>query len=481
MFPLDMSQETLLKYGTFGVLTVALLVLVKPMLSQQEKSGERLVQTTGSDTAYSDTAEHAADIALLDPPQSYSKSALSLEEDLDLYEVPPKSVSANMSRSTVQQVSHALSHDPILQVGRIADVPTRKELTLIKRIPATEAEIKRVFDSAQHRSCKILGEGVLVDGPLSMMPGQRSSAGRINAVTIGLELVETGRGKLPGMVINEVVKYFADHRLTVQPMLYYDDTGKFYFGNECKAAFYETRHANSTITPEPMIATAVAQFRVLGIVDSGDTAQRKRFQEDPSVGRTMALAFAFEQAGESGFGTSKRQRAHELMWLHIPSDFNLEQPSVDVFVTSDHGRVIHRLGRASSSRSSLSSQSAPAISASVKFDKTTLLGMYPADPVVSGIQYRSGGHISMQKLQKLLATPKSDGGMTASAIFDNFESIAKNDSIAQAHSFGNRAELSLPEQPFTPLSDDWIEAERLKRQREFQNVFQSALELSDAE
>ena len=323
---------------------------------------------------------------------------------------------------------------PVLNVGRIGSAPRREQVLSIDRLPDSESEVRRAFQAAAGRANRILPPGGDVAPPLQRSGGQSGTMGRTTAITIGLQLSPGAGAKLPSAVRTQVERYFEDHRLAVQPIIYHDADGQPYFGTDTASAFFRMDRPARTLEPESMIQQAVARFRTLGVVsDVSSSLNATSRVADSSAGRTLAMAFAFSQSIGSSVNAPTRT-VYELLLLHLPASSSLaaggnggqdvvslgrgDVPEINVFITSDNRTVLHRvLGDPR-----LAASGGPAISASVRFDDMTMLGLYPAKPVVTDMDYRRGGSISMSIVDRFIdaSTPVS-----LPAILDRFTDLAK--------------------------------------------------------
>lgn len=307
-----------------------------------------------------------------------------------------------------------------LRVGKIGSAPRRDEITVLKSLPNSERDWTRAYTMAKGNSCRLIAPGASVSAPLSMArSGQHGELGRTSAITIGLEMASQGRQKLPSVTRQQVDQYFEDHRLSVQPKLYYDEEKRVYFGTDCLAAFFEIERPGYTIEPEPMINVAVSRFRTLGIVGVSE-------ESGILLGRTLALMFAFEKSDDtvSGVADGGRQ-ALELMLLHLPQDSTADDFDIEVYITSDERTNLHRLDLGNEAVNS----PLPTISSEVRFDKMILMGMYPAEPVVTKIHFRSAGILSMEMVTRLTRGTSERTGMSLTEILDEFGKLAMQSPI----------------------------------------------------
>lgn len=349
-----------------------------------------------------------------------SKKPVSLE-DLSLGSFGNQSTSEGQGNEigSVKPVSKLT-----LRVGVIGSTPDRNEVTMIDSLPTNESTIRRAYRDSESRACRMLIPGASVSPPRSSSPmGSAGTFGRMSAMTIGLELDAAGRSKLPAVIRRQVENYLAQHRLSVQPVLYHDSQGQLYFGTDCQAAFFEIDRPGLAVKAEPMIESSVKRFRALGVVGSGATVGSEvgSLNSLAVLGRTLAMAFQFEKAeSTTAFASDRSRFATELMLLHIPAGSTVNNPEVQLFITSDDRKTLHRLN----TRGERLNSPMPTISADVRFEKTILMGMYPSDPVVTGMRYRSEGVVSMEMIGRMTSESKSDDGttqkMSVTEVLDQF-------------------------------------------------------------
>lgn len=320
-----------------------------------------------------------------------------------------------------------------LRVGRIGATPTLEEIQSLRQLPLLDSQIKRAYALAKSMTCRMLTPGASVQPSASLPPeGESGTVGRVPAITIGLTMDPSGRSKLPAVTRGQVDEYFAKHRLSIQPIVYSDETGQLYFGTDCQAAFYEIERPGIAIKAEPMIESAVERFRSLGIASpvekSEETNSSVASWLADETGRTLVMAFSFEEADLtiSSIGQGGR-KVTELLFFHLPTSqpessaerdtVNARNPiSMEVFLTSDERRTLHRLDLPGWNLNSPT----PNILADVRFDKMILMGLYPAEPVVTDIHYRSAGIISMELVTQLMSGLKKQTAMSLDEVLDQF-------------------------------------------------------------
>lgn len=366
--------------------------------------------------------------------------------------------STNQASSEIGNQANRPANQPQLQIGVIRSTPRRSQISQIDLLPTLDSKVRRLYNAAKDKSCRILSPGSAVKANLLQpKPDTAGSVGRVPAITIGLEMDSAGRSKLPKVTRGQVDDYFAKHRLSVQPMVYFDEQGRYYFGTDCYAAFFETARPGIAIKPEPMIQYAVERFRALGVVGSKES--NDGLTDD--LGRTLMMAFTFEKTDEtiSSLGGGD-QLTTELLLFHLPENLNegketprrvssRDQFPIEVFLTSGQRTVLQRLDLSDRRMNA----PVPTISSDVRFDKMVLMGLYPAEPVVTDIHYRSTGSISMELINRLMTGTDGQSGLSLDQILDQFGGMIGSDSSMTMAS--DRPSIS------TPISDQddarWIE------------------------
>lgn len=354
-------------------------------------------------------------------PDAEAKRAALREAVLGNYgkplsSIPDKSTVSDGKADVVSKVGPETEIS--LRTGVIGATPGRSDITVIKEFPYAHHTVRLAYANSRDRACRLLVPGAPVSLPLSKpRVGQASSLGRATVMTLGLDYDATGAKKLPAITRGQVEKYFREHRLAVQPILYCDKNNRPYFGTDCETAFYEIQRPGTTIKPEPMIGVAISRFRALGIVGTGD---QKGVAND-LLGRTLALAFTFAKKDDTITGASdKAQLVTEVMLLHLTQDCTGDDPEIQVFVTSDERTNLHRL----ETRGMRLNSPTPLVSSDIQFNKTVLMGMYPAAPVVSGIRYRSSGILSMETVKRLGTVDGDRPAVSLTEILDQFGKLA---------------------------------------------------------
>jgi len=298
-----------------------------------------------------------------------------------------------------------------LAVGILGSIPEAKQLHSIAEVPWLQSQADRAFNQSKSFACQLLVPDVAVK-PLLTRPssGRRGVMGRIPVVTIGLEVDEKSKSKLPQASRGAIQAYLRDHRLAIEPIVYQDADGQAYFGTDCRAAFYPVSNPTTTIKPEPMIEEAMGRFRALGVLDEGSA----------TPGRTLVMAFRYVQkANDQITQLLPPKDVTELLFLHIASGEPGALPRLEVFATTNERQNLHRLITSSST----SEEPLPVISATIQFEKFILMGLYPASPIVTGVRQRSAGVMSIDTILKLTKFNVEADRLSFEQLLDQFATI----------------------------------------------------------
>lgn len=293
-------------------------------------------------------------------------------------------------------------------LGEVADVAQIKSL---KEVPWLESKVNAAFNASGDFVCKLLPPDTPVKSPLvRQSTGRRGTLGRVPILTVGLEVEEESRNKLPAASKSAVERYMRDHLLAIEPIIYQAEDGSFYFGTDSRAAFFATSNPSVCIRPEPMIEQAVNNFRALGILDEDETG----------LGRTLVMAFRYVQSRKDQTSLTLKPRAvTELLFLHMKPSQPGSMPVLEVFATNDERKDLYLLATSLN----VIEDALPTISASVRFEKFVLLGLYPAQPIVTGIRQRSVGVLSLDTIMRLTTTGDPEDRLSFTDVLDQFSTL----------------------------------------------------------
>jgi hypothetical protein len=349
--------------------------------------------------------------AALADPRLDSPSGLDTLVSSDIEAGQRNASQAGGAESRAGDVETLSEESGRLATGVLGPVPGTNQIRSIATVPWFESDANQAFNNAQEFACELLLPGIAVKPALTRTPlGRRGVLGRVPVVTIGLEVDEDSRNQLPKASRSAIEGYMRNHRLVIEPMIYQDEKGQAYFATDCRAAFYPVSAPTTTIKPEPMIEEAIRRFRAIGVLN----------ESNDSTARTLVMAFRYvEQDKEQITKTAIPREITELLFLHIAPQDRGNLPVVEAFTTSGGRQNLRRL----STHAGILEDPLPMISASVRFDKFVLMGLYPSDPIVTGVRQRAAGVLSMSTILKLTKSADPEDRLTFEEVLDQFSSI----------------------------------------------------------
>ena len=383
---------------TFALLAVAAVIIVGAKLTEPNSSAA----STGRDTQIDGeplraTRTGGADIS---GELSGSSDPTTVPTDLD-----PAAATGRWG-------------DGGLVVGMASTVPRLDELPQIDGIPWSVSKAVRAFRQLESRQCSLLAPGSAVQPPLMRPDGKRPSVvGRLPAFTIGLAVDPLAKDSLPKMSASRIVEYMEGHRLAIAPPIYHSPETGYYLGNDVRAAFYSIDDTEKTTAPESLIAVAVRNLRVIGLVkpeDDGLPISTPTADDGSELGRTLLLEFQFKKDSPSG-----PKSEIELVIIHLLDTPPGQTPRLAVFATDESREEIHELilpGTADV-------VSAPSLTGTVRFDDFTVMGLYPDKPVVTGVRLNSRQSISADMFRKTQEGANGDTKLSVADMLDNLHQL----------------------------------------------------------
>lgn len=283
----------------------------------------------------------------------------------------------------------------LLMTGVSPAVPEVRTMPVVRSVPWERQALGREFRRAGAQlSCSLLEPGVSVIQPLiAPTPGTAGPIGRQSAFSLNLEIDPAAKSNLPRVTRGAIESYLSSHQLTIQPVYYHTVEGKPFFGPQIRAAFVAVASPDKTTEAEDMIVAAIRELRTLGIYWDAETPFV------PEQARTMILAFKYSlDTNIAGTGKSKSDQEYELLFLHLLKDSSATAPKLAVFATSN-GRTDLNLLETSDP---MSTQQKAVIAARVRFGEFNMMGMYPANPVVTGVFHQAQLSLPVDSVKALL-------------------------------------------------------------------------------
>ncbi|WP_437222964.1 hypothetical protein SH661x_003019 [Planctomicrobium sp. SH661] len=288
-------------------------------------------------------------------------------------------------------------------------------LPILQEIPWQPSDIASLFSRQDSRPCRLLPPDVPVDPALTTglpQEGEQISQ-RSTAFLVGLSMDAKARAKMPSVSKATIENYLAQHLLAIQPEICQTRNGDFLFTGNVSAAFFSKLRYSSTEEPEPMIRDAVQSFRVLGVLPptaSGD-------QKIP-MPRTLVMAFKYTRdAQDAATQLNGPRDEYELIFVHLlpqVQDERLLTPSLAVFTTTNGCKEFQELNIASNSLG----RNEPTVMASIRFQNYKLMGVYPADPIVTGLSNKIRGSLSVEQLRNRLEGRAGERATSLESVLD---------------------------------------------------------------
>ena len=341
------------------------------------------------------------------------------------------------------EVSLAAMSKASLITGVNLPVPETSSIPAIGSVPWERDELGRAFRRAGPQlSCALLETGIDVIQPLiSPTTGFAGPIGRQVAFSLNLEMDPAAKAKLPRVARGAVESYLSEHMLTMEAVFYHDEQGQLFFGPQVRAAFVEIANPQKTVASEAMITSSIQELRTLGLFwDKTSTLV-------PTEARTLILAFRYTMDTHiSGTRKSASSLDYELLFLHLLKESTPESPKLAVFATSDGRSELNLLESADPQASHQTS----VIAARIRFGEFTM-GMYPANPVVTGVYHQAQLSLPVDSFKALLEGFASGKPRSLSEVLDELSVRAATGDTSDIFDFSAPTD-SVPE-PATKTED----------------------------
>lgn len=283
----------------------------------------------------------------------------------------------------------------LLMTGVIPTVPEIRTMPVIRAVPWERQELGREFRKAGLQlSSSLIEPGLNVIQPLiEPTPGAAGPIGRQTAFSLNLEVDPAAKATLPRVARGAIESYLESHQLSIQPVYYHTPDGKPFFGPQVRAAFIDVATPQKTVEPETMIVESIKELRTLGYYWNNESALV------PEEARTLVLAFRYSlETDIAGTGKSASNQEYELLFLHLLKDSTATAPKLAIFATSNGRNELNLL----ESTDPMSAQQKSVIAARVRFGEFNMMGMYPANPVVTGVFHQAKLSLPIDSVKALL-------------------------------------------------------------------------------
>ena len=283
----------------------------------------------------------------------------------------------------------------LLMTGVSPTVPEIRTLPVLRTVPWGGQELGREFRRAGSQlSCSLIEPALDVFQPLiAPTPGTAGPIGRQTAFSLNLEVDPAAKATLPRVARGAIESYLESHQLSIQAVYYHTVDGKPFFGPQVRAAFIDVATPQKTVEPESMIVESIKELRTLGLYWENESALV------PEKARTLVLAFRYSlETHVAGSGKSASNQEYELLFLHLMKDSTATAPKLAVFATSNGRNELNLL----ENTDPLLAQQKSVIAARVRFSDFNMMGMYPANPIVTGVFHQSKLSLPVESIKALL-------------------------------------------------------------------------------
>ncbi|MEJ7591359.1 MAG: hypothetical protein WKF77_07405 [Planctomycetaceae bacterium] len=326
----------------------------------------------------------------------------------------------------------------LLLTGITSTVPDVRTMPVIRAVPWERDALGREFRRAgAQMSCSLLEPGVEVIQPLiAPVTGSAGPIGRQSAFSLNLQVDKAAKSSIPRVALGAIESYLGSHQLTIQIVYYHTVEGQPFFGPQVRAAFVAVASPEKTTEAETMIAAAIRELRTLGLYWDQSTVLV------PEKARTMILAFRYSLDTKiAGTGKSASDQEYELLFLHLLKDSTATAPKLAVFATSNARTELNLL----ETSDPMSTQQKSVIAARVRFGEFNMMGLYPTNPVVTGVYHQAQLSLPVDSVKALLEGFASGEPRSLSDVLDELSSRGAT---------GNTNDLFSPPAPTTPTTSD---------------------------
>jgi hypothetical protein len=273
--------------------------------------------------------------------------------------------------------------------------PDLGDLKLIRILPRNADEIAHAHERAKASSCETVPSGEPLEitsftPQLTQRDRTELARGvillpssRRHMLTVGLEVRESDKPRLPKVSRGRILQYLQDHYVTLQARIQKDPiTGKLFLHHRPLAATTSFGRGRLTESFTEPTLLAVQDFHSLGIfLPSNQTPK-------PENLRTLVMIYkSFTVGATTGTGKIPLKPVYE--WVFVrgvePVDQDARHLVLHVFCTSGERRRMHRLVAWESPKNPRDC----GIFASVVFTEYTTLGLIPSKSATREVDYKS--------------------------------------------------------------------------------------------
>ncbi|HQX52590.1 MAG TPA: hypothetical protein PLR25_21900 [Planctomycetaceae bacterium] len=303
-----------------------------------------------------------------------------------------------------------LDTSSLLMTGVSSNVPQPKDIPVLKAIPWTLDGVGREFRRAgAEMSCNMLPVGLDIVQPLAEpVVGNERPLGRQIAFVMDLQIDPAAVSTLPRVTRGAIESYLSSHQMTIQVVYFQNAKGELFFGPQVRAGFVSLASPERSTEPEAMIIRSIKEFRTLGVYWNQKT------ELEPAKARTLVLAFKYNL---QKVGSTASNQEFELIFLHLLPESTASSPKLAVFATSNGRTQLELLETCDPS----SAVQTPVVSAHVRFGEFNMMGMYPSNPIVTGVFHKAQLSLPVDSFKVLLEGFASGTARSLTDVLDELQ------------------------------------------------------------
>ncbi len=326
-----------------------------------------------------------------------------------------------------------LDASSLLMTGVTSNVPQPKDIPVLRSIPWTLQELGREFRRAgAEMSCDMFPTGLEIVQPLvEPVEGSERPLGRQIAFALNLQIDPAAVSTLPRVTRGAIESYLSSHQMTIQAVYYQNAKGELFFGPQVRAGFVSLASPERSTDPEAMITRSIKEFRTLGVY------WNQKSELEPAKARTLVLAFKYELQKS---GSSVPTQEFELVFLHLLPESTASSPKLAVFATSNARTEFQLLETCDPS----SAVQTPVVAAHVRFGEFNMMGMYPSNPIVTGVFHKAKLSLPVDSFKALLEGFASGTPRSLTDVLDELQTRGASGDTSGLFDAASRLDTAVP-------------------------------------
>lgn len=309
-------------------------------------------------------------------------------------------------RSDRNLVSTDEDEDEVIESDPNAE--TFNKIKIIRSVPISESDVRRAHDYARAAACEIIPE----NEPVNLQEFKRfltvrdtkgknaetnSLFSRRHIASIGFDMLEKDKRKLPLLSANEILKFLDSNFLSLQVRIEKDPVeGTWFLHPRPLATLAQYRKSGLTQPPRKALADSLKNYRGIGMfLENGEEASIKSL-------RTMVMIHRSERQITTATGAETIEPRYELIFVRAVTDEDSAM-TFHTFVTKENRTELHYLrDRGLPSMTRLCT-----IRTMLLFTKFSNLS--PVESVTAGSEVDSRTKLTLKQLDDYVRTEGKEG------------------------------------------------------------------------